>query len=488
MMAFLGRRAWLSLVVGSAAATAAGIRVRSGMANEGIMTADPRIKHLVVLMLENRSFDHMLGLLKRDIPDLRGVHGGDYSNRDKNGTRFDVTDGAEYQGQFPVDPPHEFEDVAVQLYGEGDPRPDVPTMGGFALSYQRGGGDPANVMRCFRPEQLPALTALAKHYLVCDNWFASVPASTPPNRQFAHFGTSFGQVDSTLIWLGHGKGIYGRLETAGRKGRIYYFSPQSGTFGMTFLGSKYFGLYGDFIADCHRGTLPDYAFVEPPYHDQQDGTLAADQHPDNFVLAGDQFIWNVYKAIRSNDEVWQSTLFLIVWDEHGGLFDHVRPPRLPYGDSFRSIKPKFDFDQLGVRVGAVVVSPYVNPGVDHTLFEHASIPATVTQQFIGDPGHYAPYLRERKANTMLPLLSDIAPRMEWPSFKGRASSTMSPVLVGRASAFQLEHVKEVHAALAHRHPRVARALDPTTVTTKGDASAFIAEAMAVLHPRVGADA
>src|SRR6266571_3315485 len=238
----------------------------------------------------------MLGLLMRDIPDLRGVRLGDYSNLDKNGGRFDVTDGAEYQGQFPIDPPHEFEDVKFQVYGAGDPPPDVPTMGGFALSYERGGGNPANVMRCFRPEQLPALTALAKHYRVCDNWFASVPASTPPNRQFAHFGT-------------------------------------------TFLGSKYFGLYGDFLTDCRKGNLPDYAFVEPPYHDQQDGTLAADQHPDNFVPAGDRFIWSVYEAIRSNDEVWRSTLFLIVWDEHGGLFDHVRPPRLPYGDSFRSTKP-----------------------------------------------------------------------------------------------------------------------------------------------------
>src|SRR5262245_42173375 len=343
IMALWGRRAWLSVVGTGAAATAVGVRVRSVGAERGLVPADPRIKHIVVLMLENRSFDHMLGLLMRDIPDLRGVRGGDYSNRDKNGTPFDVTDGAVYQGQFPVDPPHEFEDVALQLYGPGDPPPDVPTMGGFALSYQRGGGDPASVMRCFRPEQLPALTALAKHYLVCDNWFASRPASTPPNRQFAHFGTSFGQVDSTLIWLGHGRGIYGRLQEAGKKGRIYYYSPQSGTFGMTFLGSKYFGLYGDFLTDCRKGNLPEYAFVEPPYHDQQDGTLAADQHPDNFVPAGDHFIWAVYEAIRSNDEIWRSTLFLIVWDEHGGIFDHVRPPRLPYGDSFRSTKPKFDF-------------------------------------------------------------------------------------------------------------------------------------------------
>src|SRR5689334_18448093 len=112
-MALWGRRAWLSVVVGGAAAT--GIRVRPVAGAGGVMPADPRIKHIVVLMLENRSFDHMLGLLMRDIPELRGVRGGDYSNRDKNGVRFDVTDGAVYQGQFPIDPPHEFEDVMLQL-------------------------------------------------------------------------------------------------------------------------------------------------------------------------------------------------------------------------------------------------------------------------------------------------------------------------------------------------------------------------------------
>src|SRR6266571_1558881 len=270
----------------------------------------------------------MLGLLMRDIPDLRGVRLGDYSNLDKNGGRFDVTDGAEYQGQFPIDPPHEFEDVKFQVYGAGDPPPDVPTMEGFALSYQRGGGSPANVMRCFRPEQLPALTALAKHYLVCDNWFSSVPGPTSPNRQFAHFGTSFGQLTSGVIWLGLGKGIYGRLDAAGRQGKIYY-ARESGTFGMTFLGSKYFGLYGDFIADCRSGKLPDYAFVEPSYNDHADRTIATDQHPDHYVLAGDQFIWDVYKALRANQEVWRSTMLLIVWDEDGGIFDHVPPPRLP---------------------------------------------------------------------------------------------------------------------------------------------------------------
>src|SRR3984893_2954282 len=268
-MTLLGRRAWLSLMAGGAVA-AASTRARSEP------LTDPRIRHIVVVMLENRCFDHMLGMLMRDSPEPRGVKPGDYFNVGKDGRRFYVTDGAEYQGQFTVNPPHEFENVYEQVGPSGS----VPSMGGFASSYQRGGGNPANIMRCFRPEQLPALTALAKHYLVCDNWFASIPGPTAPNRQFVHFGTSFGQISSGLIWLGRGRGIYGRLEAAGRQGKIYY-ARESGTFGMTFLGSKYFGLYGDFVADCRSGNLPDYAFVEPSYNDQADRTVATDQHPEH---------------------------------------------------------------------------------------------------------------------------------------------------------------------------------------------------------------
>ena len=482
----VGRRAWLSMMGGGAlAAAGTGARQASGE-QETARAGDPRIKHVIVLMLENRSFDHMLGLLMADIPELRGVRPGDYFNQGRDGTRFYVTDGAEYQGQFSIDPPHEYEHVYAQMGGMG---PGGASMAGFARSYERAGGNPAHVMRCFRPEQLPALTALAKHYLVCDNWFSSVPGPTSPNRQFTHFGTSFGQLTSGLIWLGRGEGIYGRLAAVGRRSKIYYFR-ESGTFGMTFLPSEYFGLYGDFVADCRRGTLPDYAFVEPAYHDQSDRTLAADQHPDHFVLAGDRLIWDVYTALRSNDAVWRSSVLLIVWDEHGGIFDHVPPPRLPYGDGtpeepFVLRRPAFDFRRLGVRVGAVVVSPYVRAGVDHTLFEHASIPATVTQQFIGDPRGHAPFLRERNANTLLPLLDAIPPRMDWPTRRDVVSPAAAPVAGRPPSSFQLDHVREIHAVLGRRHPSLASRLDPASVKTQGEVADFVATAMTAIHPGVG---
>jgi phospholipase C len=506
-----GRREWLSTVARGAAATTLGTVGRPCAARSDDGCSHPCIKHIVVLMMENRSFDHMFGLMMDEIPGLRGVHTGEWTNIDDKGTVHALTADAAYQGQFRVDPPHDFWSINQQIYvhpGPPTPQPQ-PDMQGFAATYARAGGYPANVMKCFSPERLPTIRALAKNYLVCDNWFSSVPGPTNPNRAFAHFGTSFGRVDNGPVWFAmiggrHEKGIYGRLRDRGRSAKIYYYNQQSGTIGMTFLGSSYFGLYRDFEKDCRNNRLPDYSFLEPPYVDQDDGLLAADQHPDNFVLAGDQFIRSVYEAIRSSDEVWRSTLLLIVWDEHGGIFDHVSPPTLPYGDTFRSPVAGFDFDRLGVRVGAIVVSPYVTPGVSHALFEHASIPATVTQQFIGPPGAYAPYLREQRAPTMQQLLIDIAPRMERPDFgrpARRSESWDDRVILaslsesrtpGRpkfgptrpASSLQIEHVREVHQLLASRMPKIASAFDPRRITTHREVGQFMRTALAALHPEM----
>jgi len=503
-----GRREWLSMVARGAAVSSVLGPACAARAQEG--SPHPAIKHIVVLMMENRSFDHMLGLMIDEIPDLRGVRVGEWTNVDDKGNSYSITDDAAYQGQLRVDPPHDFFSVNQQIFlhpGQPAPQPPKPDMLGFAADYARAGGNPANIMKCFRPERVPTVRALAKSYLVCDNWFSSVPGSTNPNRAFAHFGTSFGRVDNGPVWfvgvdgkLDHG--IYGRLRAGGRKAKIYYYSLQSGTIGMTFLGSSYFGLYRDFVRDCRNNALPDYAFLEPPYVDQEDGTLAADQHPDNFVLAGDQFIRNVYEAIRSNDDLWRSTLLLIVWDEHGGIFDHVSPPTLPYGDSFRSGAAAFSFDRLGVRVPAIVVSPYVRPGVSHALFEHASIPASATQQFIGPPGQHAPYKREQRAPTLQQLLqTDMAPRMDRPDFgkPPRRSELVDdrviPVSLSQApsperptfgpnrpaSGLQIAHVREVHQLLTIRRSKVASAFDPRGIRTQWEVGRFMRAALGELH-------
>jgi len=323
------------------------------------------------------------------------------------------------------------------------------------------------------------------------------PGPDLPNRAFAHFGTSFGRLDMSPDYFRAQPSIYQRLRQAGRQGKIYYYDFASGTQGLTFLlsdQSKFFGLLGDFKRDCKKNTLPDYAFIEPNYKDH-DGMLASDQHPDNNVQAGDNFIREIYEAIRQNDKVWTSTVFLVVWDEHGGLFDHEVPPVVSHVDGFKSTSPAFSFDRLGVRVPAVVISPYVEAGtVDHTVYEHASVPATVTQQFIGDPQVNAPFAREKWAATFLHLLQDQPPRNDWPSFaatpkvaRPRAGASTTPPAAAPEpprplSSLLRQQIDETFAELKRHYPKTAAALDPSGIATQQEAAAFMEEAMTVLHP------
>lgn len=448
------------------------------------------LKHIVVLMMENRSFDHMLGFLKKENPAVRGVVGGDYFNPTTAKVGMPVTDGALYQGQYVMDPGHDFTDVYMQMYGVpfGTPA-DQPTMLGFAQNYEQQGGNPADIMRCFQPPQLPALTALARKYIICDQWFSSVPGPTLPNRAFAHFGTSFGRLDMSPDYFRSKPSIYQRMAKANRKAMIYYYATWSGTQGLTFLLSdqkKYFGLWGDFQKACNNNSLPHYSFVEPAYSDNA-GTDASDQHPDHSVQAGDNFIKAVYEAIRSNDATWQSTLLLVVWDEHGGIFDHEVPPMVSHVDGFTSQVPPFAFDRLGVRVPALVISPYVAPGVDHTVYEHASIPGTVTERFLGPPLTTSPYAREQYANTFLHLLTLDQPRMERPDYAAAAGAQPAAVQIKSQAAAPVStllsnQVQEVYGILSRNHPEQAWDLHPATVKTEQDATQFLSKAMAVIHP------
>src|SRR5262249_34673010 len=129
-----------------------------------------------------------------------------------------------------------------------------------------------------------------------------------------------------------------------------------------------FGSFAQFVADCKGDTLPDYSFIEPNYSDHPGPgggqILASDQHPDHNVKAGETFIALVYNAIRTNPKIWETTVLLIVYDEHGGLYDHVPPPPCTADGYVASAAATgtgmtFAFDRLGIRVPAVLVSPYI---------------------------------------------------------------------------------------------------------------------------------
>jgi phospholipase C len=391
---------------------------------------------VVIVMMENRSFDHMLGGLslvmeggKRKYPGINGLTGNE-SNPDSSGNIVKVQPNAKFQGQLDPDPDHHFPGVDLQLFGGTPPGPGrVPNMQGFVKDYFTQTNDvnrSHNIMYYFTPDKLPVLTTLATQFAVFNGWFSSIPGPTICNRAFAHYGTSFGQVGMDIFYiLDPILSAYERMIKAKHTAKIYYYDQQSSTMEIVNLLNnqpQIFGSYSQFIADCQGGTLPEYSFIEPCYNDHPGPgggeILASDQHPDHNVQEGEKFIANTYNAIRSNGALWDSTALLIVYDEHGGIYDHVPPPACtPDGYSAKptdtGIAAGFSFDRLGVRVPAILVSPYIPKGTivpgteDATngrIFEHASIPATVTNFFLNGDAKRTD--REKKANTFLDLLSD----------------------------------------------------------------------------------
>ena len=292
-------------------------------------------------------------------------------------------------------------------------------MQGFVKSYYDQRNDLAHskkIMYHFPQDKLPVLTSLATNSRCSIGWFASIPGPTMCNRAFAHYGTSFGQVgDELSIPSPSAKASMSDWRTRATTAKLYYFDQASSTMEMVNLlqhQPQLFGTYDQFLADCKSGKLPDYSFIEPNYtdHDGDNGAvLACDQHPDHNIQAGELFIASVYNAIRQNPKLWESTALLVVYDEHGGIYDHVPPPACTpdgysAGPAATELPYTFNFDRLGVRVPAILISPWVQAGtVVNQVYEHASIPATATEYFIGAYDQRTP--REKAASTFLNLLS-----------------------------------------------------------------------------------
>lgn len=157
-----------------------------------------KIETLVVLMMENRSFDHMLGFTRSPQFAIDGLTGNE-DNHDSTGEPVKVDTSAAYSGDFAADPSHDFEDVIEQMFGVRSPGLNqLPDMSGFVRNYERFTGNlqhSHNIMRCFEPAKLPIIATLAQEYAVCDRWFCSVPGPTLPNRLYVHSGTSRGRLD-----------------------------------------------------------------------------------------------------------------------------------------------------------------------------------------------------------------------------------------------------------------------------------------------------
>lgn len=355
-----------------------------------------QIERLVVLMLENRSFDHMLGFLKAENPIINGLNGDEWSYPVGEGAP-DITvsqDAGDVEDLNP-DPNHEFAHVTNQISSTGDPVGN-PDMKGFVRDYFTACHDPAHaakIMNCFTPKTLPILSTLATQYAVCDHWFASVPGSTIPNRLFVHGASSAGSLTQDVAAAPFAlHTIFESFDATTPYDFAIYTSGSS-----VLLANRYliqhqdkFHDYSTFVFDATNGNLPAYTFIEPAYDDDGEGLFANSQHPDFPVDRGEALIREIYYALTKSPD-WASTLFLIIYDEHGGIFDHVPPPvlkRNPIYDDLPDVEHSgppdvFDFTRLGVRVPAVFVSPCIPPKtvLNTRNYEHCSVVATVRKLF-----------------------------------------------------------------------------------------------------------
>ena len=351
----------------------------------------PEISNVVVLMLENRSFDSMLGRLYSGRTDFNGVTGREsnlwggktYPAWHSNGSL--TPDSA----CIPTPDPNEsFVDMTAQIYGAGGQPPSPATMGGFVANYATTETHrPGDVMHGFNPEQLPVLSALARSFGVSDDWHASAPNQTWPNRLFLHAGTAWGDVNNTPLHAPYPMDtIFNLLEKHGRTWRIYHHDlPQTLTLGRIWeYLPAHLSDFDDFLEHASAGTLPNYSFIEPRYFaDPVTRSMPSDQHPPHDVRYGERLIARVYDALRSGPR-WRETLFVILYDEHGGIYDHVPPPPAVSPDGRH--QDGFAFDRYGVRIPAVLISPWIPPGTivrrpegsEHP-YDHTSVIATLRE-------------------------------------------------------------------------------------------------------------
>ncbi len=369
------------------------------------------IEHVFVLMMENRSFDHVLGSSKIQGVDPSGrptsIDGltGDESNLSPKGETVKVSYPAEFISN--KGPGHEFKDVREQLCGkDGAYSSPAPPPGQYDPNINNGGyienfaryehKHPETIMKCFTPSQLPVLTTLAKEFVLCDRWFSSLPGPTWPNRFFVHAASSGGLDDSpsfsrefkSVIHDGfrfENGTIFDRLDEGKQDWAIYSddeFPQALSIAGMRKKFDSHFSPFTAFAQDVGDPSFSKaYVFIEPDYHAFTGKFRGGNsQHPMDDVTSGERFVKSVYESIRSSPH-WEKSLLIITYDEHGGFYDHVIPPAaVAPGDSDMpgNNHNGFDFRQLGVRVPTVIVSPLVAKGtIDHTTYDHTSVLATV---------------------------------------------------------------------------------------------------------------
>jgi phospholipase C len=457
----------------------------------------PAIEHVVVLMLENRTFDNLLGVFmerrmqKGEVkPSRWDVHAQAgktlYQHCNKVVPRGKGENDAV---EFPVwscdpekedihskaalrvpngDPAEKYEMLNLCMFGKGDPKKEDPmTFEGFAQQYyEREMHDKEELgeewagktdfearrspaMHVYLPEQLPVVTELAETFGVSDTYFASAPCQTWPNRLFATAGHCYGYVNN-LVDTGK---LYDhdKIDKEGTLKRVLQFEDESlfnkllhhginwgiyaGDFPLVSAHNlrlnedprcltRLYG-YDDFLEHAKAGDLPQFSWVEPQYLVSSEGDLPTDMHPPHSVNPGQKLIAEMYNALRTNDEAWSKTLFIINCDEGVGVFDHVpppaaKPPKAHYKHTFygqghpSEAFARDPFSRYGTRTLCLLVSPFLDAGAvvrpdekySEYPFDHTSVIRTVFDLFVSPDCHLQD--RDKIAPSLCPYLRESA--------------------------------------------------------------------------------
>jgi phospholipase C len=415
------------------------------------------IDHVVVLMMENNGFDRMLGCMGSA---GRGIDGVDPAHPLSNPD--DLAGTLVFQSETRTrhilrDPLHYLADSIAQL--------DGGTNRGFVNDYVRSyptstPEERREIMAWYPRGFLPALHTLAEQGVVFDRWFASMPGPTWMNRLFAHTGTSLGHIAEPGSLFNPGlhiyneRTLYDELTDAGVPWRMYYGDvPQSLVLTHQWHHLESYRAFKHWNDDVQAGDLPAYSFIEPTYF----GPNQNDQHPPHDVMRGDELIAQVYNPLQANPELFARTVLVVLYDEHGGFFDHVVPPETVPPDKHTE---DYAFNRLGFRVPAVFVSPLLDPGAAHQVYDHTSLlklaagkwpgvkPLGQRAQAANDPMKELTW-RERPRTDMppAPVAPDIEPAHPLPGVQGF-----------KASIYGLSHYLEsLIDHPAHRGSLMARA-------------------------------
>ncbi|HSJ99787.1 MAG TPA: alkaline phosphatase family protein [Kofleriaceae bacterium] len=394
------------------------------------------VESIVVLCMENRSFDHYLGALRlaEGRMDVDGLAGGE-SNPNRAGTPVAVHPLDDYT---PEDPPHSWDACHAQWNnGAND---------GFVREHA--GASEADVMGYHVRSQLPVTYALADAGVVCNRWFSACLGPTWPNRFYLHGATSKGRQSNAPV-LGF-TSIWSRLADKGVDGCTNYYSDVAWATGGY---GKLVGLAGieRFFEDAGAGNLPPFSIIDPQFF----GGGANDDHPDHDIRMGQALIGSVAAALAQSPQ-WKRTLFVLTYDEHGGFYDHVPPPETLDGDAA--------FRRLGFRVPSIVLGPTVRRGcaVDD-VFEHSSVVATATRRFGLEP-----------LNARADAVNDVSPCID----PRRIDDPLPPPTVPAVSISlsALARRQELARRGPPSHPELAAAIDarrlPPALDRRGDADAL----------------